>query len=376
MVARSARRRSAGARSQAGRRPNSTVMSGLARAGLAARGVMYGLIGIIAVEIALGTSHQQADRSGAVQLVAATPFGKVILWLLVIGFAGLTLWRLSEAHLGRRGPGRPQDIDAPDLPRQGRHLRLLTYSILKYALGLGAPVSSNSQSRDLTATALKYPGGQVAVAIAGVIVVGHRPEPCLPGVPAQVPARLAHGLGVADDAQGRDLVRPGRRHRPWRRSSSRSGSSWSSRPRSQARPGQGHRLGAARARPHAARSVAAGPGCGWPRAVRRLLVLRGALARRSEQRPLTGSVSPGGQAIARSPVVTTSASASRIAASSLARNSVSCLNARSDFPVALDARPVSVVLPVLGEQDQRGRIRGLGRERQVEQDERVGIEVR
>jgi Domain of Unknown Function (DUF1206) len=37
----------------------------------------------------------------------------------------------------------------------------LTYSILKYALGLGAPTSTDRQSQDLTATALQHPGGQV-----------------------------------------------------------------------------------------------------------------------------------------------------------------------------------------------------------------------
>ena len=44
-------------------------------------------------------------------------------------------------------------------------------------------------------------------------------------------------------------------------------------------------------------------------------------------------------------------------------------------PVAFDARPVAVVLPVLGEQDERRGVGGLGREGQVEQDERVWIPV-
>jgi len=47
----------------------------LARAGLAARGLMYVLIGIIAIQVAVNGSHQQADRTGAVHLVAQTGFG-------------------------------------------------------------------------------------------------------------------------------------------------------------------------------------------------------------------------------------------------------------------------------------------------------------
>ncbi len=171
MVARSARRRSAGVRSAGRRAAGSSVMSGLARAGLAARGVIYGLIGIIAVQIALGTTHQQADRSGAVRLVAATPFGSVILWLLVAGFAGLTLWRLSEAIWGASGPaGRKTSKRLTNLAKAVIY-GFVAYGILKYALGLGAPASTDKQSEDLTATAFKYPGGRVLVAIIGVIIV-------------------------------------------------------------------------------------------------------------------------------------------------------------------------------------------------------------
>ena len=172
MVARSARRRSASARSAGRRAASSRLMAGLARAGLLARGVMYGLIGIIAVQIALGTSHQQADRSGALRLVAATRFGTVILWLLAIGFAGLTLWRLSEAAFGPAGPdGRKTSARLICLMKAVIY-GVLTYSILRYALGLGAPTSTNRQSQDLTATALQHPGGQAAVAIAGLIIGG------------------------------------------------------------------------------------------------------------------------------------------------------------------------------------------------------------
>ena len=46
----------------------------------------------------------------------------------------------------------------------------MTFGLLEFALGIGAPSSSDKQSRDLTATALHYPGGQVAVAIAGIAV--------------------------------------------------------------------------------------------------------------------------------------------------------------------------------------------------------------
>jgi Domain of Unknown Function (DUF1206) len=143
----------------------------LAKAGLIARGVMYVLIGIIAVQVAIDGSRQQADRTGAVHLVAQSAFGSVILWLLVIGFAGMTLWRLSEAAWGSPGAdGRKASKRLANLARAVFYA-VVTYGILKYALGVGQPSSSDSQSRDLTAAAMKYQGGQVIVALAGVVVV-------------------------------------------------------------------------------------------------------------------------------------------------------------------------------------------------------------
>jgi Domain of Unknown Function (DUF1206) len=75
----------------------------LARAGLAARGVMYAIIGWIAVQVAFGHSRQQADRTGALHSIGSTPVGGISLWLLVIGFIGMALWRLSEAVYGSPG---------------------------------------------------------------------------------------------------------------------------------------------------------------------------------------------------------------------------------------------------------------------------------
>jgi len=171
MVARGAFRSGARVRRSARRTANSPAMAWLARAGLAARGVMYVLIGVIAVQIAVEGSRQQADRTGAVRLVAQTAFGTVALWLLVIGFAGMTLWRLSEAIGGSaESGGRKPSKRLANLARAVFYAAV-TYGLLKYALGVGQPSSSDSQAQDLTAVAFKHPGGQWVVVIAGVVVV-------------------------------------------------------------------------------------------------------------------------------------------------------------------------------------------------------------
>ena len=84
----------------------------LARAGLVARGVVYGLIGILAVKVAFGVGGKTTDQQGALKTIAGQPFGKVLLVLVAIGLAGYALWRLVRAAIGH-GPETGED-DAKD----------------------------------------------------------------------------------------------------------------------------------------------------------------------------------------------------------------------------------------------------------------------
>jgi Domain of Unknown Function (DUF1206) len=61
------------------------------------------VVGSQAVQIAFGPSIKQATPS-ALQEIASHAGGMVLLRLLAAGFAGLTLWRLTEAAYGRPGP--------------------------------------------------------------------------------------------------------------------------------------------------------------------------------------------------------------------------------------------------------------------------------
>jgi len=71
-VAQRAKAKAAGRKAE-----NSPPMRFLARTGFFARGLMYVVIGWIAVEIAFGKTSQQADRSGALQTLGRTPAGEI-----------------------------------------------------------------------------------------------------------------------------------------------------------------------------------------------------------------------------------------------------------------------------------------------------------
>ncbi|MCX4878481.1 DUF1206 domain-containing protein [Streptomyces sp. NBC_00847] len=153
-----------------------SVTEGAARAGLAARGAIYLLVGALALQIAFGDGNRQADRGGALATLAGQPFGAVLLWALGLGLAGMAVWRLSEALFGSVGPdGRTPRKRLLAAVRCVFYV-FVAYSVLRFAAGPhdGAGGSSDKQSRDVTARVLDLPAGQwlVGAAGAGVVVGG------------------------------------------------------------------------------------------------------------------------------------------------------------------------------------------------------------
>lgn len=147
----------------------SPVITAMARAGLAARGVIYILIGWLAIEVALGHgAHHRPSQQGALRLVAGTPYGLVTLWLLGLGFAAYALWRLSEVAFGVTGEGRGA------WPRLKSLARAFVYAFLAYltfAIIAGAGGNQARKQRDLTATLMHEPGGRWVVGLVGLVIL-------------------------------------------------------------------------------------------------------------------------------------------------------------------------------------------------------------
>ena len=154
---------------RARRASNGQVMQVLARAGLAARGIIYILIGWVAILVALGQSSRQADQQGALQLLAGKPYGVVSLWLLCIGFAGYSLWRLSEAAFGVTGEGNGA---GPRLKSLVRALVYASFTYLTFKIISGTQGSQTRQQQDLSARVMHDgTAGRWLVGIVGLVIV-------------------------------------------------------------------------------------------------------------------------------------------------------------------------------------------------------------
>jgi uncharacterized membrane protein len=157
------------ASSTARRASDSPAARALARAGLAARGVLYILVGWVAILVAFGlSSRSQANQQGALQLLARQPYGLVSLWLLGIGFAAYALWRLSEAAFGVTGEGNGA---GPRLKSLVRGVVYAFFAYLTFQIISGTAGNNSKKQQDLTAKVMHHTGGQVLVGIVGAVIV-------------------------------------------------------------------------------------------------------------------------------------------------------------------------------------------------------------
>ena len=138
----------------------------LARTGLVAKGVSYGIVGILAIELALGAGGKAASRNGALQTLAGHSFGKVMLALLAAGFAAYAIWRLVQAFADEKWAKRAGYV--------GRAVIYagLTVSTIKILVGSGGGESQTGKAHKTTAAVLSWPAGTWLVGIAGAVVVG------------------------------------------------------------------------------------------------------------------------------------------------------------------------------------------------------------
>lgn len=149
-----------GAAAQAG---DSKVVEWGARLGYGASGVLHLVLAWLIVQIATGAGGQ-ASQSGAVATVAHQPFGRVLLWVLVVGFALLALWQLTELFTAR---------EAFDKAKAGG--KAVLYAALAWTTGtfaIGGHTSSNKQTKDFTRTLMDAPAGRVLVGLVGVAIIG------------------------------------------------------------------------------------------------------------------------------------------------------------------------------------------------------------
>ena len=142
----------------------------LARAGFVARGLIYGIIGILAIKVALGAGGKTTNQQGALKTIAQQPFGKVLLILVAVGLGGYALWRLLHALLGHG----PEDSDSGFERVAALGSGIVYAGLCAIAVGilLGSSSGGSHNPSKTTAGVFGWPAGTWLVGIAGAVLIG------------------------------------------------------------------------------------------------------------------------------------------------------------------------------------------------------------
>ncbi|MFN3946039.1 MAG: DUF1206 domain-containing protein [Allosphingosinicella sp.] len=147
----------------------------LARWGHAARGAVYLLVAWLAVRAAL-FNQDPGDNQTALAFVADGTTGRAMLAAIAVGLAAFGLWRGLDGLFNPQGEGRKALARRAARIASGAAHLSLAFAAARLALsgGSGGDAGARPQdesARDWTGFLLQHPLGEVAVMLAGLIVL-------------------------------------------------------------------------------------------------------------------------------------------------------------------------------------------------------------
>jgi hypothetical protein len=147
----------------------------LARLGYATRGLLYGMIGVLAIQLMLTGAGEVTDREGVLKNIAGQPFGELLLLVIAIGLAGLALWGFIQAAASH-------DRETSGAKRIARRVAHLVFgasygALLVPAINMitGPDVQqpgADQAAEQAAAGILTFPWGPWMVGGVGLLIVG------------------------------------------------------------------------------------------------------------------------------------------------------------------------------------------------------------
>lgn len=151
------------------------LLDRLARVGRVAYGIVYGLVAWLAAALALGDRHGTPSGQGAFQQLAQDPVGRIALWLVAVGLAGLALEQAIRFVRGTdEWPARAAC--------GGRSVVLGVLAVLAVRSALGDGGGGRRTPQGVTVALLGLPVGPVIVVALGVVILGVGAASALKGI--------------------------------------------------------------------------------------------------------------------------------------------------------------------------------------------------
>jgi hypothetical protein len=143
------------------------------RAGFVARGVVYGMIGALALALALGaTGGSATNQQGALALLSGEPLGGLAVGVLAVGLLAYAVWQIGQAVLGRGLEDADRKPPAERIGQLGVGVVYLGLFVVAVKVLFGDPSNESGNQRRAAGDVLGWPGGPWIVGLAGVVFVG------------------------------------------------------------------------------------------------------------------------------------------------------------------------------------------------------------
>ena len=139
----------------------------MGRIGFVAKGISFGIVGVLAILLALGIGGGATDRPGAFRVLAKEPYGALLLLTLALGLGAYAAWRFAQALLNRDDEGNDFEGWAK---RAGALVKGLFYAGLAVlaASFVTGPRGESASEPERTARIFEFPLGRWAVYAAGL----------------------------------------------------------------------------------------------------------------------------------------------------------------------------------------------------------------
>ena len=145
-------------------------MEKVARFGLFAQGVSFGLVAVLAIKLALGDGGKATDRQGALRTIAEGGIGRGVVIALAIGFGCYALWRLFEAVFGSKVESNEDESPWKRVGALGKAAIYGSLCATAISVIAGEGGGSGNEEKEATAGILGWPAGRwIVMAIAAGI---------------------------------------------------------------------------------------------------------------------------------------------------------------------------------------------------------------
>jgi hypothetical protein len=142
-----------------------------ARIGYAAKGIVYCLVGALAIFAAIGMTREIRDQRGVMHTILSQPLGRTMLVVMAGGLMCYTLWYFAQAILDPEHNGRSPKALAKRFGEfcKGVFHVTIVVAIFKLIAGLQTANSTDSTARDWTEFLMAF---QLGIWLVGAVGLG------------------------------------------------------------------------------------------------------------------------------------------------------------------------------------------------------------